>query len=152
MDIQMPVMDGLTALIIIRKKYPDLKVIIQAIHHDPTVIRKMIELGANTYLTNEAGPDEIYEAILTLSKQWFFLNENVRKATEVKKCSSIGCFSTIEVEMLRKIQYARSIKKIAEQVDLSPRTVEAILKKLKMKAGVENYTALIEFAKKILNG
>ncbi|MCZ2459814.1 MAG: response regulator transcription factor [Chitinophagales bacterium] len=151
LNINMPVMNGADTMPIIREKYPDLKVIILSMHNDWAVIRKMIELGANAYLTKDVGSDEIYEAILTLSKQWFFINETVRKAMEARECSPKNGFSAREVEILKKVPYAISIKEIAEQVALSPRTVEAILKKLKMKADVENYTALIEFAKKILN-
>src|SRR5437868_15336599 len=47
LDIQMPVMDGLTALPEIKKLYPDIKVIMLSFLNDHSVISKMMEIGAN---------------------------------------------------------------------------------------------------------
>jgi len=63
LDIQMPVMDGLTALPEIKKLYPDIKVIMLSFLNDNSVISKMMEIGANSYITKESGADMIYEAI-----------------------------------------------------------------------------------------
>ena len=146
LNIQMPVMNGVDTLPIIREKYPDLKVIILSMHNDPEVVRKMIDLGANTYFTKEAGSDKIYEAILALSKQWFFISDTVRKSMEKKENSSKDGFSDKEIEILKEIQHSSSVEEIAKHVELSPLTVELILNKLKIKAGVENHTDLIDFA------
>src|SRR5947208_16097991 len=54
LDIQMPIMDGLTTLPEIKKLYPEIKVIMLSMHNDHSVISRMMEIGANSYLTKES--------------------------------------------------------------------------------------------------
>src|SRR5215203_332357 len=63
LDIQMPIMDGLTTLPEIKRLYPEVKVIMLSMHNDHSVITRMMEIGANSYLTKESGAEKIYEAI-----------------------------------------------------------------------------------------
>ena len=63
LDIEMPIMDGLTTLPEIKKLYPGIKVIMLSFHNDHSVISKMMEIGANSYLAKESGAEMIYEAI-----------------------------------------------------------------------------------------
>ena len=50
LDIQMPIMDGIATLPEIRKMYPHVKVIILSMHNDHSMISKLMEIGANSYL------------------------------------------------------------------------------------------------------
>ena len=72
LDIQMPVMDGLTALPEIKKLYPGIKVIMLSFLNDHSVISKMMEIGANSYLTKNSDSETIYQAIKTCFEQEFF--------------------------------------------------------------------------------
>jgi DNA-binding NarL/FixJ family response regulator len=80
LNIQMPVLDGLDTLPILKKKYPAIKVIILSFLNQPEIICHMVKLGANAYVTKESGSEEIYEAILGCHKNWFFINDTVRNA------------------------------------------------------------------------
>ncbi|HMC86080.1 MAG TPA: response regulator transcription factor, partial [Chitinophagaceae bacterium] len=63
LDIQMPLMDGITTLPEIRKLYPEIKVIILSMHNDHSMISKLMEVGANSYLTKNSDSETIYQAI-----------------------------------------------------------------------------------------
>src|SRR6476660_8241846 len=80
LDIQMPIMDGLTALPEIKKMYPDVKVIMLSFLNDHSVISKMMEIGANSYITKESGAEMIYEAIRGVYENDFHFNELTNKA------------------------------------------------------------------------
>src|ERR1700704_3256043 len=80
LDIQMPLMDGITTLPEIRKLYPDIKVIILSMHNDHSMISKLMEIGANSYLTKNSDSETIYQAIKTCFEQEFFFNELTNKA------------------------------------------------------------------------
>src|SRR5664279_479213 len=80
LDIQMPLMDGITTLPEIRKLYPDIKVIILSMHNDHSMISKLMEIGANSYLTKNSDSETIYQAIKTCYEQEFFFNELTNKA------------------------------------------------------------------------
>ena len=80
LDIQMPIMDGLTALPEIKKLYPNVKVIMLSFLNDHSVISKMMELGANSYITKESGADMIYDAIKAVYQNDFYFNDLTNKA------------------------------------------------------------------------
>src|ERR1700755_1653344 len=80
LDIQMPIMDGLTTLPEIKKLYPELKVIMLSMHNDHSVITRMMEIGANSYLTKDSDSEMIYQAIRTCYEQEFYFNDLTNKA------------------------------------------------------------------------
>ena len=65
LDIRMPELDGVNALQMIRKEYEDIKIVVLSMYDDQQMVSKMMEMGANAYLTKTTDPNEIYEAILT---------------------------------------------------------------------------------------
>src|ERR1700740_3032891 len=80
MDIRMPEVDGINAIGLLRKEYEDVKIIVLTMYDDQEMISKMMEMGANAYLTKTTDPDEIYEAILTCMNEDFYFNDLVNKA------------------------------------------------------------------------
>ena len=80
MDIRMPEVDGINAISLIRKEYEGLKIIVLTMYDDQEMITKMMEMGANAYLTKTTDPDEIYQAILTCMNDDFYFNDVVTKA------------------------------------------------------------------------
>src|SRR5258706_12634921 len=80
MDIRMPEVDGINAISLIRKEYEALKIIVLTMYDDQEMITKMMEMGANAYLTKTTDPEEIYEAILTCMNDDFYFNDLVNNA------------------------------------------------------------------------
>lgn len=163
LDIQMPIMDGISTLPEIRKLYPEVKVIILSMHDDASVISKMMEIGANSYLTKNSDSESIYQAIITCYQQEFFFNDLTNKAllnglrtkrTAEQHLPQDVHLSDKEIVILKLMCEEKSTKEIADIVDLSPRTVEAIRDKLKSKTGVKTMAGLVLYAVKngILEG
>ena len=156
LDIHMPIMDGYTALPEIKKLYPDMKVIMLSMNNDPSIITRMMEIGANSYLTKESDSETIYHAIRTCFEQEFFFNDLTNKALlnglRMKKPAEASMpevnLNEKEVTILRLMCEEKSTKEIADIVDLSPRTVEAIRDKLKTKTGVKSMAGLVMYAVK----
>lgn len=156
LDIQMPIMDGLTTLPEIKRLYPDVKVIMLSMHNDHSVITRMMEIGANSYLTKDSDSEMIYQAIKTCYDQEFYFNDLTNKALlnglrmkrpveqEVPEVS----LNDKEVTILKLMCEEKSTREIAAAVDLSPRTVEAIRDKLKTKTGAKSLAGLIMYAVK----
>ena len=80
MDIRMPEIDGINAIAMLRKEHEDVKIIVLTMYDDQQMISKMMEMGANAYLTKTTDPDEIYEAILTCMNDDFYFNQLVNNA------------------------------------------------------------------------
>ena len=75
LDIQMPVMDGISALTSIRNRYGDIKVIMLSMYNDPSMVTTLMETGANAYLTKTADSESIYEAIKTCYTKSYYFND-----------------------------------------------------------------------------
>ena len=75
LDIQMPVMDGISALASIRKLYPDMKVIILSMHEGHSMVSTLMQAGANGYLTKTDDPENIYQAIKTCYEKNYYFSE-----------------------------------------------------------------------------
>ncbi|MCC6259200.1 MAG: response regulator transcription factor, partial [Chitinophagaceae bacterium] len=65
LDIQMPIMDGVATLPEIKKICPQAKVIMLTMLEDNSMITRLMEIGANSYLTKTSDSEVIYEAIKT---------------------------------------------------------------------------------------
>lgn len=156
LDIQMPIMDGLSTLPEIKKLYPDIKVIMLSMHNDHSMITRMMEIGANSYLTKESDSETIYQAIRTCYEDDYFFNDLTNKALlnglRTKKVPEAATpevqLTEKEVTILRLMCEEKSTKEIADEVDLSPRTVEAIRDKLKTKTGAKSMAGLVMYAVK----
>lgn len=156
LDIHMPIMDGYTTLPEIKRLYPEVKVIMLSMNNDPSIISKMMEVGANSYLTKESDSETIYQAIKTCHESEFFFNDLTNKALlsglRMKKPAETPPpevhLTDKEVTILKLMCEEKSTKEIADIVDLSPRTVEAIRDKLKTKTGVKSMAGLIMYAVK----
>lgn len=155
LDIQMPLMDGITTLPEIRKLYPDIKVIILSMHNDHSMISKLMEVGANSYLTKNSDSETIYQAIKTCYEQEFFFNDLTNKAllsglrTKKNDHSPEDIqLNDKELRILKLMCEEKTTKEIADIVDISPRTVEAIRDKLKTKTGAKSMAGLVMYAVK----
>ena len=156
LDIQMPIMDGLATLPEIKKLYPDIKVIMLSMHNDHSMITRMMEIGANSYLTKESDSETIYQAVRTCYEEEFFFNDLTNKALlnglRTKKAPENEApdvhLTDKETTVLRLMCEEKSTKEIADIVDISPRTVEAIRDKLKSKTGTKSMAGLVMYAVK----
>jgi len=157
LDISMPIMDGLTTLPEIKRLYPAIKVIMLSMHNDHSVISRMMEIGANSYLTKESDSETIYQAIKSCYQQEFFFNELTNKALlsglRTKRTNDSNTPHDVqltekEITILKLMCEEKSTKEIADIVDLSPRTVEAIRDKLKTKTGTKSMAGLVLYAVK----
>ena len=158
LDIQMPVMDGIATLPEIKKINPAFKVIMLTMHNEHSMISKLMEIGANSYLTKNSDSETIYEAIKTCHSQEYFFNALTNMAlidglrnkrqVEVVVQQQDAKLNDKETAILKFMCEEKTTKEIADLVDLSPRTVEAIRDKLKMKTGAKSMAGLVMYAVK----
>ena len=157
LDIQMPIMDGIATLPEVKKILPEVKIIMLTMNDDVSMISKLMEIGANSYLTKNSDSETIYEAIKTVHKDEFYFNEYTNKAmlnglrarrVQENNSSDEAELSDKEIQVLRLMCDEKSTKEIAEIVEISPRTVEAIRDRLKIKTGAKTTAGLILYAVK----
>jgi DNA-binding NarL/FixJ family response regulator len=156
MDIRMPEIDGINAISLLRKEHDDIKIIVLTMYDDQQMISKMMEMGANAYLTKTTDPDEIYEAILTCMNDEFYFNQLVNNAVMGKLMqkknvrhhyghSTPITFSEKELKILQLLAEDKTTDEISKIIFLSPRTIETIRQSMKNKIGAKTIGGLITY-------
>lgn len=157
MDLKMPLMDGIEATKIIKKKNDTTKILAVTMYDDDKFIIHLMEIGANGYLLKNAEPEEIRKAIYSVHESGYYFNDIVNKAllkklvikTNIKPSFKENIdFSERELEVLKLICCEKTAQEIGQQIFLSPRSVEGIRLRLIDKVGVRNTAGLVMFAVK----
>src|SRR6187397_1318913 len=156
MDIRMPEVDGINAISLIRKEYEALKIIVLTMYDDQEMITRMMEMGANAYLTKTTDPEEIYEAILTCINDDFYFNDLVNKAVMGKLMqkknvrqhygtSTAIHFNEKEIKILQLLAEDKTTEEISKVIFLSPRTIETIRQNMKTKVNAKTIGGLLMY-------
>ncbi|HMP86032.1 MAG TPA: response regulator transcription factor [Lacibacter sp.] len=154
LDIRMPELDGINALQLIRAQYEDIRIIVLSMYDDQQMVSKMMEMGANAYLTKTTDPNEIYDAILTCMNEDFYFNDLVNQAVLLKLNHKKTFrqfypnpvkFNEKELQILKLLAEDKTTEEISKTVFLSPRTIETIRQNMKSKVGAKTIAGLIVY-------
>ena len=157
MDLRMPGKDGIETTKIISKQYPQIKIVILTMYDDEKFVYHMMENGANGYLLKNAEPQEIRRAIMDVYEKGYYLNNFVnrillkRSHARQKVVPSLNSEITLndkERDVLRFICMEFTAQEIAQKMEISARTVEAIKDRLMERFGTRNTAGLVFFAVK----
>jgi DNA-binding NarL/FixJ family response regulator len=157
MDLRMPQKDGIETTKIIAKQYPSIHIIALTMYEDERFVSHMMEIGANGYLLKSADPSEIKRAIIEVAIKGYYLNNFVNRIllkkshVRTKTIPSLNTEITLndrEREVVRYICMEFTAQEIAQKIDVSPRTVEAIKDRLMERFGAKNTAGLVFFAVK----
>ena len=157
MDLRMPGKDGIETTKIISKQYPQIKIVVLTMYDDEKFVYHMMENGANGYLLKNAEPQEIRRAIMDVYEKGYYLNNFVnrillkRSHARQKVVPSLNSEITLndkERDVLRFICMEFTAQEIAQKMEISARTVEAIKDRLMERFGSRNTAGLVFFAVK----
>jgi len=148
MDINMPVMDGYAATKWIKEKYPQIKILALSMFEDDKAVIRMIKSGAGGYVLKESKPKELLEAIKAINEKGVYINEMVsgKLLRSVSDKEDIPEFSKKEIEFLKLCCSELTYKEIAEQMYVSPRTVDNYREALFLKLNIKSRTGLVLYA------
>ena len=157
MDLRMPGKDGIEATKTISKQFPGIKVLVLSMYEDERFVFHMMENGANGYLLKNSEPQEIRRAIMDVFEKGYYLNNFVnrillkRSHARQKVVPSLNSEITLndkERDVLRFICMEFTAQEIAQKMEISARTVEAIKDRLMERFGSRNTAGLVFFAVK----
>lgn len=157
MDLRMPLKDGIETTKIVSKQYPHIYVLVLSMHEDERFVSHLMENGANGYLLKNAEPQEIRRAIMDVYEKGYYLNNFVNRIlikkahAKQKALPSLNTDISIsdkEKEVLQFICMEFTAQEIAQKMNISPRTVEAIKDRLMERFGSKNTAGLVFFAVK----
>jgi DNA-binding NarL/FixJ family response regulator len=157
MDLRMPGKDGIETTKAVSKQYPHIYVVVLSMYEDERFVYHLMENGANGYLLKNAEPMEIRRAIMEVYEKGYYLNNFVnrillkRSHARQKIVPSLNNEITLsekEKDVLRFICMEFTAQEIAQKMEISPRTVEAIKDRLMERFGSKNTAGLVFFAVK----
>ncbi len=143
MDLDMPVMDGVTATLMIKKKYPDIIVIALTSYVDKHLVREALNAGAISYIIKNISPDELTNSIRDSFYGKTILAPEATKAVveELKNPSKEKFNLTIqEHKILKLLTKGSSNKEIAKKLFISEHTAKFHIGNILNKLGAASRT------------
>ena len=155
-DLKMPELNGVEATKMIRKEFPDIKIIALTSYFSKPFIMNMISIGAVAYLAKNSTPKLMLHTITEVAKKGFYYNEQVLNfisegllnPNEDNKKSSFDTayFTKREMEVLQLVCKQYTTNEIAELLFISPRTVDGHRNNLLTKTASKNLAGLVVYA------
>lgn len=151
LDINMPNLDGLQVLNIIKTQKMDCKVIVLTIHNEIEYLIKAIDFNCDGYILKDSDFDTLKNAIMTVYEGQTYIEPtlvpllNVRLAERFDE-RQIKRLTRREVEVLKMIASGSSNKEIASTLSISERTVKNHVSNIFKKIDVSDRTQAAVFA------
>ncbi|MFY9244038.1 MAG: response regulator transcription factor [Polaribacter sp.] len=153
-DIRMPIMDGIEATRIIKKKLPHIHVLAMTMFDQPDAIKQMIDAGATGYILKNSGIKMLSEAIVAVANGETFFDPNVAfnfMNSYIDENTNIGntdnvILSNRENEILHLIANGKSSKEISESLFIAKTTVDTHRKNMIRKLDLSSGNELVKYA------
>jgi DNA-binding NarL/FixJ family response regulator len=155
MDIHLPGKSGIDAVKDLKRRYPELLIIMLTVHQDDEVIFQALKAGANGYLLKKSAPDELIEAIQDVMAGGAPMSTTIARKviqffhTQGRKSDDWQELSNREVEVLEHLSRGYTYKEISSQLGISFETVRCHVRHIYDKLQVRSRT---EAVARFLNG
>ena len=151
-DISMPRLNGLEVVARASKDLPHTRIVILSMHAFEEYVSRALLAGAAGYLLKNAEKGELEQALRTVVRGQTWLSPAISKsvvsalAKGEKPRGPFEVLSARQREILQLIAEGRSTKEIAQQLDLSVKTVETHRAELMDRLGIHGVAGLVRYA------
>jgi DNA-binding NarL/FixJ family response regulator len=157
MDLSMPGTNGLEAIAEIKKRAPDIRILVVTMHKTDEYIQEALRTGASGYILKESSHDELRTAIRTVLAGKVYLSPDVSERVvsgflsggNNKPVAAASAWDTLTIrerEVLKLVAEGHGNKHIADYLCLSIKTVEKHRSSLMRKLGLRNASMLTAYA------
>ncbi len=152
LDINMPVLDGISTLSQIRNGKYKVKVLMLTVHNEVEYLVKATDIGCEGYILKDAGSEELKEAVTAVSRGENYIqnkliaelnNYLIHKNTDLDKIKTL---TKREMDVLKLVAMGEFNKDIANRLDISERTVKNHIFNIFKKIDVSDRTQAAVFA------
>jgi two-component system response regulator NreC len=156
LDLSMPSLGGLDALPTLRKLVPSARILILTMHDDPQYLRQALKLGASGYVLKKAADAELLSAMHAVLRGEVYVHPSMTRVLledmlETPPAENQDAWETLserEQEVLKMVALGYTSAEIADQLNLSAKTVETYRARGMEKLGLRTRAALVKFALK----
>lgn len=147
-DYNLPDDDGLTLVRIVRRKYPDTKILVLSMHDEAHLVKEILKEGIVGYIIKKDSHKELVDAIYAIRAGKTYLSSDINKMLiqGLNGQDDQKLLTEREREILKLIAKEYTTKQIAEALFISERTVETHRKNILRKTKTNNLIGLIKFA------
>ena len=154
LDINMPNLNGTETFDILKKEFPDVKVIMLSMYNDNLFISEFYTKGARAYLDKNCSFQTMLDAIFSVHNQGYYFDENISKVLlhqiilgqEINPIFSEDSLTKKEMEVLLLICQEKSNSEIAEILFKSIRTIEGYKARIATKTNSRNSVGMVIYA------
>ena len=146
MDVQMPDMDGIEAMVAIRNEFPEARIIVLTTYKGDVKILRALKAGARAFLLKGLLQKELLETIRAVHAGQRRIPPEV--AAELADHTIDDALTTREIDVLRLIAGGNSNKLIADQLSITEETVKGYVKNILSKLGASHRTHAVTIALK----
>ncbi len=147
-DYNLPDDDGLTLVRRVKRKYPNLKILVLSMHDEGHLVKEILKEGINGYVLKKDSHNELIDAIYAIKNDKIYLSSDINTIL-MKGLHGDGeqkLLTDREREILKLISKEYTNRSIAEELFISERTVETHRKNIFRKTGTNNMVGLIKYA------
>jgi two-component system invasion response regulator UvrY len=151
MDITMPRRGGIDVLRDLREKHPRIPVLVLSVHPEEQFAIRALKAGASGYLTKEAAPDELIEAVRKVLTGGRYVSRTLadRLAAEITRTDDRPPHETLsdrEFQVLIKLASGQTVSQIAAELTLSVKTVSTYRSRILDKMQLQTNADLMRYA------
>ena len=152
LDITMPGINGLQAAERILRDLPDTRVLILSMHASDEYVTQALKLGVSGYLLKDAATLELQAALEAVAGGTTYLSPRITsqllqsKGLRQADAPAQSALTPRQVEVLKRLALGRSIKEIAFELQLSPKTVETYRAQIMERLGLRDLASLVRYA------
>ena len=144
MDLRLPDISGIDAMIGIRAEFPDARIVMLTTFEGDVEIQRALQAGARGYLLKSTPPDELVQAIRQVHAGKKRVPAEV--AAQLAEHMSYESLTAREIEVLREVAEGNRNKDIANRLFISEETVKVHIKHIMDKLGANDRTQAISIA------
>jgi DNA-binding NarL/FixJ family response regulator len=149
LDLNLPGLGGLELLRRIMAAHAGLKVLVFSQHTEAVYASRAMEAGARGYISKNAAPEELLEAIETVLKGGTAIERDIAQELGTRGAEEDAYLRPLtqrDMEILRLLADGKSLAQIAEALGVAYKTVANTLSRIKDKLGVSQTADLIRIA------
>jgi DNA-binding NarL/FixJ family response regulator len=146
MDLQMPALNGIEAIIGIRSEFPEARIIVLTTYAGDVQVLRALKAGARGYLLKGHVRRELLDTIRAVHAGQKRIPPEV--AAELVDHAAEDALSAREIEVLRKIAAGNANKEIAVQLSIAEETVKSHISNILAKLGANDRTHAVTIAVK----
>ena len=152
LDISMPKVTGLEALLEIRRRHPHIPVLMLSMHAEPQYASRALKDGASGFLPKDSPPEVLLQAIAKISQGGKFIDPKLAEELVWAMGEALSpahrALSKREMEVLMLITEGIAPKEIAQRLSVSVKTVSTFRSRILQKLGLESTADLIKYCLK----